>query len=111
MNTEEVLKKMNLREKAELCVGEDYWHSKAFEQYGINKITMSDGPHGLRVQKKAQDNLGINESEVSICFPSLATVGNSWNKETVENRCKEEIKKIEKFMGTIDFCESKWDNL
>lgn len=42
---------MSLEEKASLCVGNDYWHSLELEKYGIPKITMSDGPHGLRVQK------------------------------------------------------------
>ncbi len=72
---------MSLEEKAQLCVGDDYWNSKELEKYKIPKIKMSDGPHGLRVQKEKADNLGINESEVSICFPASSTLGNSWNKE------------------------------
>ncbi len=81
MKYENIIKQMTLEEKAQLCVGEDYWNSKELQKYGIPKIRMSDGPHGLRVQKAAADNLGINESEVSICFPTSATIGNSWNKE------------------------------
>ena len=73
---------MTLEEKASLCVGGDYWHSKAIEKLNIPSITMSDGPHGLRVQKTKADNLGINESEISTCFPASSTIGNSWNKET-----------------------------
>lgn len=81
MKYSEIIKKMSLEEKAELCVGADYWSSKSFEEYGIPKIRMSDGPHGLRVQRTKADNLGINESEVSTCFPASSTLGNSWNKE------------------------------
>ncbi|HIU52247.1 MAG TPA: glycoside hydrolase family 3 C-terminal domain-containing protein [Candidatus Merdicola faecigallinarum] len=81
MKYSEIIKKMSLEEKAELCVGADYWSSKSFEKYGIPKIRMSDGPHGLRVQRTKADNLGINESEVSTCFPASSTLGNSWNKE------------------------------
>lgn len=77
----ELIKQMTLEEKAALCVGADYWHSLELEKYSIPKITMSDGPHGLRVQKTKADNLGINESEISTCFPALSTIGNSWNKE------------------------------
>ncbi len=72
---------MTLEEKASLCVGEDYWNSKEIKKYNIPKITMSDGPNGLRVQKDKQDNLGINESEKATCFPTLATLGNSWNRK------------------------------
>ena len=81
MNYEEIVNKMSLEEKAMLCVGEDYWNSKEYKEYGIPKIKMSDGPHGLRVQKQKADNLGINESEISICFPASSTLGNSWNKK------------------------------
>ena len=81
MKYSEIINKMSLEEKAMLCVGADYWNSKEFKKYGIPKITMSDGPHGLRIQKAATDNLGINESEVSICFPAGAAIANSWNRE------------------------------
>lgn len=77
----DLIKQMSIEEKAALCVGADYWHSLELEKYNIPKITMSDGPHGLRVQKTKADNLGINESEISTCFPALSTIGNSWNRE------------------------------
>lgn len=81
MKNRKIIEQMSLEEKASLCVGEDYWNSMKIEKYNIPSITMSDGPHGLRVQKTKADNLGINQSEVSTCFPALSTVGNSWNKE------------------------------
>lgn len=81
MKYSNIINKMSLEEKAMLCVGADYWHSLELEKYKIPKITMSDGPHGLRVQKTKADNLGINESEISTCFPALSTIGNSWNRE------------------------------
>lgn len=81
MKNEKIVNEMSLEEKASLCVGADYWNSVEMSKYDIPKITMSDGPHGLRVQKSKADNLGINQSEVSTCFPALSTLGNSWNKE------------------------------
>ena len=80
MNYEEIINKMSLEEKAQLCVGEDYWNSKEFKKYGIPKIKMSDGPHGLRIQKGKVDNLGINESKESICFPTSSALANSWDR-------------------------------
>lgn len=65
----DILAKMSLEEKISLCNGADFWHSKAMEQYGIESITMSDGPHGLRCQKADADMLGVNESEPATCFP------------------------------------------
>ena len=75
----DIIEKLSLEEKASLCAGSDYWTTKDIERVGIPKIKMSDGPHGLRVQNNKADNLGINESEISICFPSCATVANSWD--------------------------------
>lgn len=79
MKNKKIIEKMTIEEKAKLCVGADYWNSLELENHNIPKITMSDGPHGLRVQKTKADNLGINESEISTCFPALSTIGNSWN--------------------------------
>ena len=81
MKNKKIIEKMTIEEKAKLCVGADYWNSLELENHNIPKITMSDGPHGLRVQKTKADNLGINESEISTCFPALSTIGNSWNRE------------------------------
>lgn len=81
MKYEKIINRMTLEEKASLCVGKDYWHSQNIERLEIPNITMSDGPHGLRVQKKEADNLGINESEISTCFPASSTVANTWNKK------------------------------
>ena len=89
MEYKELINKMTLEEKASLCVGKDYWHSKDIERLNIPEITMSDGPHGLRVQKSKADNLGINESEISTCFPALATIANTWNKEVAYKLGKE----------------------
>ena len=81
MKYSEVINKMTLEEKASLCVGKDYWNSQEIKRLGIPQITMSDGPHGLRVQKGNADNLGVNESEAATCFPALSTVANSWDKK------------------------------
>lgn len=75
----DILAKMSLEEKISLCNGADFWHSKAMEQYGIESITMSDGPHGLRCQKADADMLGVNESEPATCFPTAVTSGATWD--------------------------------
>lgn len=80
MKYKNIINKMTLEEKASLCVGKDYWNSENIERLDIPSIKMSDGPHGLRVQKENGDNLGVNKSEVAICFPSSATIANSWDK-------------------------------
>lgn len=85
MKYKNIINKMTLEEKASLCVGKDYWNSENIERLDIPSIKMSDGPHGLRVQKENGDNLGVNKSEVAICFPSSATIANSWDKDVAYN--------------------------
>ena len=62
MDIEKVLKELTIEEKASLCSGQDFWHTKAVERLGIPSMMMCDGPHGLRKQKGEGDHLGINES-------------------------------------------------
>ena len=50
MNIPELLQQLTLEEKAGLCSGGDFWHTKAVERLGIPAMMMSDGPHGLRKQ-------------------------------------------------------------
>ena len=80
----DILSKMTLEEKITLCSGADFWHSKAMPEYGIPAITMSDGPHGLRVQKGEGDMLGVNKSEPATCFPTAVTSGATWDRDLVE---------------------------
>lgn len=82
-NIQSILAKMTLEEKISLCNGADFWHSKVMEKYGIPAITMSDGPHGLRVQKEEADMLGVNNSEPATCFPTAVTAASSWDPELV----------------------------
>lgn len=79
-NAKEIISKMALEEKADLCSGIDMWHTKAIEQLGIPSITMTDGPHGLRKQK-GDDWLA---AVPATCFPSGAGLACSWDRELVQ---------------------------
>lgn len=78
-----ILAKMALEDKISLCNGADFWHSKAMKKYGIPSFMMSDGPHGLRVQKGEADMLGVNKSEPATCFPTAVTGGATWDTELI----------------------------
>ncbi|MFD1452664.1 glycoside hydrolase family 3 N-terminal domain-containing protein [Oceanobacillus sojae] len=79
MNYKAILKQMSLEDKIALCSGADFWHTKEMEQYGIPKMMMSDGPHGLRKQEESADMLGVNESVPATSFPTAVTTGSSWD--------------------------------
>ena len=81
MNIKEIISKMTLEDKISLCTGEDFWHTKKMEKYGIPSIMMCDGPHGLRCQKGVADIMGINDSLPATCFPTAVTAGATWNRD------------------------------
>ncbi|MCM8710754.1 glycoside hydrolase family 3 C-terminal domain-containing protein [Clostridium sp. SYSU_GA19001] len=81
MKYKHIIDKMTLEEKASLTSGKDFWQSMDIERLGINSMFLSDGPHGIRKQAKAADHLGFNPSLPATCFPTAATVANSWNEK------------------------------
>lgn len=84
-----IIRKMTLEEKALMMSGKNTWQTQDFPQYGIPSMMMSDGPHGMRTQQPGKaDHLGINESMPATCFPTAATVANTWNEKLVEEMGK-----------------------
>ncbi|MFN7252969.1 MAG: beta-glucosidase [Anaerobacillus sp.] len=84
MKYKDLISKMTLEEKASLMSGKDFWQTQDIERLGINSIFLADGPHGIRKQKDAADHLGLNPSIPATCFPTAATVANSWNEQLGE---------------------------
>lgn len=83
-NIGELIRQMSLEEKASLCSGLTFWHTKGIERLGIPSLMVTDGPHGLRKQDGGADHLGISESIQSTCFPSAAGVASSWNRSLIK---------------------------
>ncbi len=81
IKSKEIVSEMTLDEKAAICSGKDYWLMKGIERLGLPEIMMTDGPHGLRKQEGETDNLGINESVPSTCFPPACTTACSFDEE------------------------------
>lgn len=80
---EELCAKMTLEEKAGLCSGSDFWHTKPIERLGIPAMMVSDGPHGLRKQKEEGDHLGVNDSIKAVCFPTGCTIAASFDRDLI----------------------------
>ena len=81
MNLDEYISKLTLEEKAALLQGWTTWTSFDCKRLGIPPIFMSDGPTGLRKQAGAGDHLGLNASVPATCFPTSATMANTWDEE------------------------------
>lgn len=84
MKYEEIVLKMTLEEKASLLSGKDFWQTVNVDRLGIPSITLSDGPHGIRRQAGSADHLGLNASLPATCYPTAATMANSWDLELGE---------------------------
>ena len=80
MRINELLKELTLEEKAALLSGTDFMYTNPVPRLGIPSVRMSDGPHGLRVQKEGGDN-GVNGSEPATCFPTAVSTASSWNPD------------------------------
>lgn len=81
MDLHYLISQMTLEEKASLCSGADFWHTKAIERLGIPAVMVSDGPHGLRKQRQDADHLGINDSIRAVCFPTASCLAAGFDKE------------------------------
>ena len=93
----QLISKMTLEEKASLCSGADFWHTKEVARLGIPAAAVSDGPHGLRKQDGEADHLGLNESIRAVCFPAGCALAASFDRslarhlgETLGNECQAE---------------------
>ena len=84
MKANEIIAKLTLIEKAALLSGKNEWESRDIPRFGIPSIIFSDGPHGLRRQEGSGDHLGLNASLPATCFPTAATVANSWDTDIGE---------------------------
>lgn len=79
MTVDEYIRTLTLEEKAAVLQGWTTWTSREVKRLGIPAIFLSDGPHGLRKQAGAGDHLGLNASVPATCFPTAATMANSWD--------------------------------
>ena len=81
---QEIIDKLSLKQKASLVTGKDFWQSRDILEANIPSAFLSDGPHGVRRQAAAADHLGLNAAIPATCYPTAATMANSWDPELGE---------------------------
>ena len=79
MKHQNIISKLTLEERCYLLSGKDFWNTHEYKAKGVPSIMLSDGPHGVRKQEGAGDQLGLNGSVPATCFPTAATMANSWD--------------------------------
>ncbi len=70
-----------LERKAALLSGRDFWRTEPVDEAGVPSIVLSDGPHGIRLQKGEADHMGVHASLPATCFPPAVAIGSSWDVE------------------------------
>ena len=75
---------LTFEQKAALTVGASFWSTTGIESAGIPAVVVTDGPHGVRLQRPDGNALGIGDSIPATCFPPAAGLASSWNPALVE---------------------------
>ena len=73
MDIKKIMEKMTLDQKTKLLSG---WQAttREFEDLGIPRVWMVDGPHGVRKSE-------TNTEGGCVCFPTAAAIGASWDRD------------------------------
>lgn len=80
MSYEGIISRMTLEEKCALLQGASAFGSFSIPSLDVPELQFSDGPHGMRHQDPTIANhLGIGGSLPATCFPTAATVAQSWD--------------------------------
>ena len=82
---QDLINQLTLEEKVSLISGKDFWQTVNIDRLNIPSAFLSDGPHGVRRQAAAADHLGLNASIPATCFPTAATMANSWDPKLGED--------------------------
>jgi beta-glucosidase len=67
---------LTVAEQAALTSGSDFWHSTPIDSAGLPAITLTDGPHGVRLQASQGDML---TGRPATCFPPAVASASTWD--------------------------------
>jgi beta-glucosidase len=67
---------LTVAEQAALTSGNDAWHTTPVETAGLPAITVTDGPHGVRLQADPRDML---RGQPATCFPPAVASASTWD--------------------------------
>ncbi|MDT9682848.1 glycoside hydrolase family 3 C-terminal domain-containing protein [Streptomyces sp. TRM76323] len=75
--------RLSLADRASLTSGAGDFVTTAIASAGVPAVTMSDGPHGLRLPKESGDGgqVDLHSAAPATCFPPAVALGSSWDPE------------------------------
>jgi beta-glucosidase len=65
-------------EQAAITSGSDFWHTEGVASAGIPPVTVTDGPHGVRMQASGDDMLA---GVPATCFPPAVASASTWDPD------------------------------
>src|ERR1700759_3631077 len=71
-------RELTVAEQAALTSGRDAWHTTPVESAGLPAITVTDGPHGVRLQVDPRDLL---RGQPATCFPPAVSSASTWGPD------------------------------
>ncbi len=78
VSVRQLVSQMTLSEKTGLLSGADKWRTKAVPRVGLDTVTVSDGPHGLR--KEVVDPVKGLYTVPATCFPTACATACSFDR-------------------------------
>ncbi len=69
---------LTVAEQAALTSGRDAWHTTPVESAGLPAVTVTDGPHGVRLQAHPGDML---RGQPATCFPPAVATASTWDPD------------------------------
>jgi beta-glucosidase len=81
-----LISQMTLEEKATICTGIGPWQTVDIERLNIPRITMSDGPHGVRRVQNIEEFAPASPatSVPATCYPPAVALASTWNRELIQ---------------------------
>ena len=78
----EILTEMSLEEKVSLCHGNSKFTIASIPRLGIDELTMSDGPHGVRrdIARDSWEPLNLSTDDCTY-LPTEIALAATWNEE------------------------------
>ena len=69
MDIQALISQMTLEEKAGLCSGLDFWHTKPVERLGVPSVMVSDGPGAAPPNRRGRGGGHGVPGELLVRFP------------------------------------------
>jgi beta-glucosidase len=69
---------LTVAEQAALTSGRDAWHTTPVESAGLPSLTVTDGPHGVRLEANPTDML---RGQPATCFPPAVATASTWDPD------------------------------